>query len=192
VTSAEERALLTDFFLGPPDDGVALSTDVARTPNHRANNADNSVLAALWKAVDQNADASRLAGEEFLAAVGSPEGPWVSALPDELVIRLDELTDDSFSEAADRWARSKQLSYHRVSWLDLIEPLKTLKTLASDARSAEQKLFLRMVCRRRSPARPIAKSASGRDFAAKANLPDWQLCCSPLSKEDRQKATQFQ
>jgi hypothetical protein len=136
--------LLTDFFLGHADDGVALSTDMTRTPNHRTNNVDNSVLAALWKAVDQNADASRLAGEEFLVAMGLPEGPWVFAIPDELVIRLDELTEDSFSEAADRWARSEELSYHRVSGLDLIEPLKTMKTLANDARSAEQKLFLRM------------------------------------------------
>jgi len=117
---------------------------MGRTPNHRTNNVDNSVLAALWKAVDQNADASRLAGEEFLVAMGSPEGPWVFAIPDELVIRLDELTEESFSEAADRWARSEELSYHRVSGLDLIEPLMTMKTLASDARSAEQQLFWRM------------------------------------------------
>lgn len=137
--------MLTDFFLGSAEDAVALSTDVARTPNHRANNADNSVLAALWKAVDQNADASRLAGEEFLVAMGSPEGPWIFAIPDELVIRLDELTEDSFSETADRWARSEELSYHRVSGPDLIEFLKTMKALASDARSTEQKLFLRMV-----------------------------------------------
>lgn len=136
--------MLTDFFVGPADDGVALSKDMARTPSHRTNNADNSVLAALWKAVDQNANASGLAGEEFLVAMGSPEGPWVFAIPDELVIRLDELTEDSFADAADRWAQSKELSYHSVSGKDLIEPLKTMKALASGARSAEQKLFLRM------------------------------------------------
>jgi hypothetical protein len=78
VTSTEERALLTDFFLGSADDGVTLATDMAPTPNHRTNNADNSVLAALWKAVDQNADASCLAGEEFLVAMGSPEGRRLS------------------------------------------------------------------------------------------------------------------
>lgn len=136
--------MLTDFFLGAADDGVALSTDMARTPNHRTKNADNSVLAGLWKAVDQNADASRLAGEELLVAMGSPEGPWVFSIPDELVIRLDELTEEGFSDAADRWARSEELSYHRVSGLDLIEPLKAMKTLASDARASQQKLFLRM------------------------------------------------
>ncbi len=136
--------MLTDFFLGAASDGAALSTDLARTPNYRTNNADNSILAGLWKAVDQNADASRLAGEEFLIAVGSPEGPWVFAIPDEFVIRLDELTEDSLSEVADRWARSEELSYHHVSGLDLIEPLKAMRMLASDARTAEQKLFLRM------------------------------------------------
>ncbi|WP_324698603.1 hypothetical protein ACLIMP_07610 [Novosphingobium aerophilum] len=136
--------MLTEFFLGRADDGVALSTDMARTPIYRTNNADNSVLAALWKAVDQSADASRLAGEEFLVAIGSPEGPWVFAIPDELVIRLDELNEDSFANAADRWARSKELSYHGVSGADLIEPLKTMKALASDARSTEHTLFLRM------------------------------------------------
>ena len=136
--------MLTDFFLGAADDGVAISADLTRTPIHRTNNADNSVLAWLWKAIDQNADATRLAGEEFLVAMASPEGPWVFAIPDELVIRLDEITEDSFSDAADRWARSEQLSHHRISGLDLIEPLKALKTLARDARSTEQKLFLRM------------------------------------------------
>ncbi|OWK28020.1 hypothetical protein [Sphingomonas mucosissima] len=136
--------MLTDFFLGPADDGAALSTDMARTPNHRTRNADNSVLAALWKAVDQDADASGLAGEEFLVAMGSPEGPWVFVIPDELVIRLDELTEDRFSEAADRWAQSEELSYHHVSGQQLIESLQTIKRLAGNARSAEQKLFLRM------------------------------------------------
>lgn len=136
--------MLTDFFICPVGDGAALAKDMARTPNHRTNNADNSVLAALWKAIDQNADASRLAGEECLVAIGSLEGPWVFAIPDKLAICLDELAEDSFSEVTDRWARSEELSYHRLSGVDLIEPLKAMKTLASDARSAEQKLFLRM------------------------------------------------
>lgn len=136
--------MLTDFFLGAADGGVILAMDMALTPNYRTNNADNSVLAALWKAVDQNADASRLVGEEFLVAMGSPEGPWVFAIPDEFVIRLDELTVDGFSEVADRWAQSAALSYHRVSGPDLIEPLKAMKALASEARAEEQKLFLRM------------------------------------------------
>ncbi|WP_066681574.1 hypothetical protein [Sphingomonas sp. CCH9-E2] len=136
--------MLTDFFLGAADDAVALATDMARTPNHRTNNADNSVLAGLWKAVDQNADASRLSGEEFLVATGSPEGPWVFSIPDELVIRLDELPEEGLADASDRWARSEELSYHRVSGPDLIEPLKAMKILASGARASNQKLLLRM------------------------------------------------
>ena len=144
ATSIEERVLLTDFFLGSSDDGVVLSVDTTRTPNHRTKNVDNSVLAALWNAVDQNADASRLEGEEFLVATGSSEGPWVFVIPDELVISLDALTEDGLFQAADRWAQSKELSYYRVSRLDLIEPLRTIKTLASDARSREQRLFLKM------------------------------------------------
>jgi hypothetical protein len=144
IVLTEERDLLTDFFLAPANDGLALATDMARTPDHRTNNADNSVLAALWKAVDQDADPSSLAGEACLVAMGSPEGPWVFALPDELVVRLNELSDDKISDAADRWARSDELAYHRVSGADLIEPLRTLKTLVGGAQATGQTLFLRM------------------------------------------------
>ena len=76
--------------------------------------------------------------------MGSPEGPWVFAMPDQFVIGLNDLAEDAIPEAADRWARSEELSYHSVAGSDLVEPLTMIRVLANKALSTEQKLFLRM------------------------------------------------
>lgn len=139
-----EKALLTDFFLATAKDASSIAEGTFRAPDYSTSNADNSVLAALWGAIDGFADNSRLASEECLVAMGSPEGPWVFALPEDMILRLSELPEPELLTAAERWAKSEEMFYHRVSGTDLMPSLTLLKSLAEKAQSTGRSLLLRM------------------------------------------------
>jgi hypothetical protein len=136
--------LLTDFFVAAPADAAAIASGSFRDPEYSTKNADNSVLAELWSALDETSNSSRLAGEEFLVAMGSKEGPWVFDLPDEMITRLYELPEAEFLRTADRWACSSELSHYNVSGTDKLPSLTILKRLAEQAHSSRRRVLLRM------------------------------------------------
>ena len=136
--------MLTDFFVAAVEDAAAIASGAFRAPDHSTNNADNSVLAALWGAIDASADPARLAGEDFLVAMGSDEGPWVFALPEEMTTSLSELPEAGMLVAADRWARSEELCRYGVSGSDMGPALAAVKRLAEQARSTDCRVLLRM------------------------------------------------
>lgn len=139
-----EKVLLTDFFVAEREEAASIASGKSRNADYSTKNADNSVLAALWGALDETADYSRLAGDDFLIETGSVEGPWVFDLPTELIICLSDLPEAEFSQIADRWASSKELSYYGASGADMIPSLVTVKQLAEKAHSSKCRLMLRM------------------------------------------------
>lgn len=136
--------MITDFFLAPVEDAVALCTDFDRLPDHAANNLDNAALAALWSAMDASGQHVSLEGEDHMVAMASPEGPWVFDLPDAMTFLLVDLGESERRIVADRWAQSEELSFYKLSGAELIEPIKTLQDLASAAHARGHRLLLRM------------------------------------------------
>lgn len=136
--------MITDFFIAALDDAMVIASDDRRTPDYSTRNADNAVLAGLWSALDASSDAAGLAGEAYLVAMGSAEGPWVFDLPDDMTARLSALAERDMLATADRWARSEALSYHQLTGADMLASLVVMKELAGKARSADLRLLLRM------------------------------------------------
>lgn len=136
--------MLTDFFIAPVDDAVALATDFERLPDYGANNLDNAALSALWAAMDTSGSHASLQGEDHMVAMGSPEGPWIFDLPTEMTLLLVGLSETERSAAADRWAQSDEMSFYQLSGADLIGSVGVLQDLAAAADAKGQRVFLRM------------------------------------------------
>ena len=133
-----------DFFIAYRHDADNIALDFDRRPDFSTGNAENSVLAGLISALGFADTAKKLAGDEYLVAMRSDEGPWVFDLPDELTNGLAELQSENAADLADRWAASQELSYHGVTGADMLPAMNTLKSLAEKARGSEQRLLLRM------------------------------------------------
>lgn len=69
------------------------------------NGVDNSLLATLWRALNENESASRLEGMEIV--VWPKTKPLVFRLPDDLTDRLAALGADEIVPTARRWAADR-------------------------------------------------------------------------------------
>lgn len=134
----------TDYFIANRHEADLIAREFDRRADFSTGNADNSVLAGLTAAMGFAEIAQQVAGEDYIVAMGSDEGPWVFDLPDELVGGLAELQNEDAADLAARWAASEELSYHGVDGADMLPALNTLQSLAKKARDSQQRLLLRM------------------------------------------------
>ncbi|MEM7778868.1 MAG: hypothetical protein AAF697_00595 [Pseudomonadota bacterium] len=136
--------MLTDLFVANRDEAETLVSDFSRKPDLTTNNADNSVLAGLWRVLDSSADVSILEGDNCLAAMSTPEGPWVFDLPAAFLSALSRLQEDQLALTTSAWADTEEMQYSGARAEDLIEPLRALRSLASNAVAQEKQLLLRL------------------------------------------------
>jgi hypothetical protein len=69
------------------------------------NGVDNSLLATLWRTLNESEDGRRLEGMEFV--VWPKSSPLVFRLPDDLTNRLAALSEDEIAPTAQRWAADR-------------------------------------------------------------------------------------
>lgn len=139
--------MLTDFVVASPDEASTVSSSSSRHltwPCFQANGLDNSVVAALWSALDPTADASSLEGEACLVFQAAKEGPWVFNLPTPLVAGLASLPPESLLAVADRWVAQPELVHAGWQGSDVAPAIKALKGIASTAVQQNSALLLWM------------------------------------------------
>ena len=139
--------MLTDFVVADPSEAEAVSSSTTRSstwPCFESKGLDNSVLAALWSALDPSADSSSLEGEKHLIFMKSKDGPWVFNVPSGLVAGLSVLSPSLLLEAAERWVEQPDLK--RAGWraLDVAPAIEALSAIASTAISEKKCLLLWM------------------------------------------------
>jgi hypothetical protein len=136
--------MITDFYVGTVGDAKdIISGETSLRPALSTGNADNSVLAELWAALDPEADVSSLAGEGCIVASGDG-GPWVFELPKVLVAKLADLSDAAVPQVCNAWARGAEMSYHGVTGPDLAKPLGDLRDVARQVDAASNSMLLFM------------------------------------------------
>ena len=136
--------MITDFYVADAEIGNELMVSGAGLrPALSTSNADNSVLAELWTALDPDADAASLSGEACLVA-SADSGPWVFELPKALVASLAQLEDDAAERVCGAWAQGEEMRYHGVSGSDLARPLNDLREVALNAVESGKSVLLKM------------------------------------------------
>jgi hypothetical protein len=115
-----------------------------RWPFYEAKGLDNSVLAALWAALDPSADASVLEGEGSLVHKHSKEGPWIFNLPDGFVASLSSLPSQSTLAVAARWVQQPELSHANLHPEDVVPAIEGLRGVAAIAVERKEALLLWM------------------------------------------------
>ncbi|WP_374552353.1 hypothetical protein [Sphingobium yanoikuyae] len=114
------ESLAYRFFVAECEEAAPIASGRARNADYSTKNAGNSVLAALWGALDETADYSGLAGDDFLIETGLVEGQWGFDLPTDLIIGLSDLPEAEFSQIADRWASSNELFDYGTEMIPLL------------------------------------------------------------------------
>lgn len=103
---------------------------------------DNSLLATLWRALNESQDGGRLQGMEFV--VWPKSSPLVFRLPDDLTERLAALSGDAITPTAQRWAADQDAQMEGLT-LELAEKgLSELSQFAKRARAENRPLALAM------------------------------------------------
>ena len=139
--------MLTDFVVADPSEAEAVSSSTTRSstwPCFESKGLDNSVLAALWSALDPSADSSSLEGEKHLIFMQGKGGPWVFNVPSELVAGLSVLSPSLLLQTAERWVEQPDLK--RAGWRapDVAPAIEALSAIASTAISKKKCLLLWM------------------------------------------------
>jgi hypothetical protein len=139
--------MLTDFVVASPDEAAAVSASTNRQVNwpcFESKGLDNSVLAALWSALDPSVDARALEGETHLIFTAQQGGPWVFNIPTVFVSGLAALPQESFLPVAERWVKQPELAYAGWQGSDVTPAIAALKDIASIAVQRQQSLLLFM------------------------------------------------
>jgi len=140
--------MLTDFILAEPSDATAICRSWPQRdkwPCLRMTWLDNSMLAALALAWNDESLAEKLESGAPVAAKTTNEGPWVFCLPDDFRDRLAALTPEQAPAVAQAWAQ--QEAPQSGGWAaDNLEPiLDNLREFAQRA-VREGKSILLWVC----------------------------------------------
>jgi hypothetical protein len=139
--------MLTDLVVANPEEAAAVSSNSNRAaiwPCFSANGLDNSVLAALWSALDPAVDSSPLEGEAHLIFSEDKAGPWVFHLPGSFVTKLSSVTPESVVTAAERWVKHPELAHAGWSASDVAPAIEALSQIASTAEKMQKALLLWM------------------------------------------------
>ena len=139
--------MLTDFFVASSGDAQAICENASRHstwPSFESNGLDNSVLAALWSAIDSSIDSSSLEGEMYLNFAAGKDGPWVFNFPTTFVESLATLPNESLLPVAERWVKQPEMAHAGWPGAAVVPAIKALKNVASIAVQKQQALLLLM------------------------------------------------
>jgi hypothetical protein len=139
--------MLTDFVVADRSEAEAVSSSTTRSstwPCFESKGLDNSVLAALWSALDPSADSGSLEGEKHLIFTKGNGGPWVFNVPTALVTGLSALSPGLLLQVAERWVEQPELKPAGWQALDVAPAIEALSAIASTAISKKKCLLLWM------------------------------------------------
>ena len=137
--------MLTDFVVADRSEAEAVSSSTTRSstwPCFESKGLDNSVLAALWSALDPSADSGSLEGEKHLIFTQGNNGPWVFNVPTELVTGLSALSPGLLLQVAERWVEQPELKPAGWRAPDVAPAIEALSAIASTAISEKKCLLL--------------------------------------------------
>lgn len=140
--------LLTDFVIAREDEADALgeAEDPADTwPTLEAKGVETVKLATLCAlAANDSDDADAFAGAFDLVAGDAEEGPWILAVPAEIVAVLAGIPDARLASIASRWAETDELQMDGWSAADARDFIGKLRRHAKQALADGASLFLRI------------------------------------------------
>jgi hypothetical protein len=138
--------LLTDILIAPETDGTTIFQQYPQRrdwPALELKGLDNMKLASLLRALGEDAEASELEGERYLAA-STTDGPWVFLLPNPLCARLAQVDQSETADIAARWVKDEELVFDEWSAEDVAPLIDMLRSHAAKAAESHKRLFLWM------------------------------------------------
>lgn len=137
--------VLTDFV-------VADASDAQRLGEHResfngipAKGIDQVRMGTLYAILTGTEyDPSFLVSDESFAYSASDDGPWVQAIPADMVKRLAEMSSEARQEVGDAWFQTEEFDPKFSRWRreHVSEFLERIQQLASDAIRTGKTLFM--------------------------------------------------
>lgn len=140
-----ESMMLSDFFVADASEAPAVAK--AKPPAKKwaalfARDLDEVKLQQLWPVV-RGGSKKRLPAMQYLHTA-SDAGPWVWAVPEQLIERIAALSDVGLEQAAATWAEAEEFALDGWKQADVLEVLVGLREVCKRSRLAGKGLLLRI------------------------------------------------
>jgi hypothetical protein len=137
--------VLTDFVVAEASEAKRLGDDRESFDGVDAKGIDQVRMGTLYAFLTETEyDPSFLTSDDSFAYIASDDGPWVQAIPADMVKRLMEMSPVEMQKIGDVWFQTEEFDpkYSRWSRDDVSEFLSQIQQLATRAMSEGKSLFM--------------------------------------------------
>lgn len=137
--------VLTDFIVADASDAQKLGDQRETFVGLEAKGIDQVRMGTLYALLTNSEyDRSFLVSEESFIYTASDDGPWVQAIPDDMVQRLAKMSPSERQRIGDDWYKTEEFNpkYSRWTREDVSWFLNEVQQMASRAIADSKTLFM--------------------------------------------------
>jgi hypothetical protein len=135
----------TEFVVADAADAQRVNDQRDSFQRLNANGIDQVRMGTLYALLTgADADPAFMTDPESFAYTASDDGPWVQAVPEDMLLRLAGLSEFDIRRIGDEWSATEEFDPMYSSWTrdDIATFLTNLQALGADAVARQKTLFM--------------------------------------------------